>query len=441
MDNQTITNNNWQLYWGYAVEPTTTPGQRMFYVYCPDLFPTQHGDLSLDMSGDTATLVNVDTGEKLSAAVKQTKTLHCELLLLTSDQRAPVIAKGQQGFVLNYAHSDRWFFIPFDRDDCLKTFSNLKLQVPDIATIHKSNEEKPGDTESRHQGLTDDNCYLLELDTKYRKRIRMKTAGSDAERFILNVEMDAEAQTIELWTNQLYNEKHRNTIKIEANRDHNEAGNTGRITLENSSGAQIILDEQDIYLKAPRDIHFITGRNMLSLVEGEFAQTTKGDYALKTYGFQGNWVGKDLSQQVVGDIINQCTNLRSTQTENTTVTTTLTYTATQADRICTTEKTDSNTSTDQVYQNTNFVNKSSNVLSLMADKLAITAETGMVVQGKTIGLNSDQLKLNLSQTLNLTVPELLATASGGSFTSSIRLAGTSVTITSPTINLRGVVVN
>ena len=363
MDNQTITNNNWQLYWGYAVEPTTTPGQRMFYVYCPDLFPTQHGDLSLDMSGDTATLVNVDTGEKLSAAVKQTKTLHCELLLLTSDQRAPVIAKGQQGFVLNYAHSDRWFFIPFDRDDCLKTFSNLKLQVPDIATIHKSNEEKPGDTESRHQGLTDDNCYLLELDTKYRKRIRMKTAGSDAERFILNVEMDAEAQTIELWTNQLYNEKHRNTIKIEANRDHNEAGNTGRITLENSSGAQIILDEQDIYLKAPRDIHFITGRNMLSLVEGEFAQTTKGDYALKTYGFQGNWVGKDLSQQVVGDIINQCTNLRSTQTENTTVTTTLTYTATQADRICTTEKTDSNTSTDQVYQNTNFVNKSSNVLS------------------------------------------------------------------------------
>lgn len=197
----------------------------------------------------------------------------------------------------------------------------------------------------------------------------------------------------------------------------------------------------DIYLKAPRDIHFITGRNMLSLVEGEFAQTTKGDYALKTYGFQGNWVGKDLSQQVVGDIINQCTNLRSTQTENTTVTTTLTYTATQADRICTTEKTDSNTSTDQVYQNTNFVNKSSNVLSLMADKLAIKAETGMVVQGKTIGLNSEQLKLNLSQTLNLTVPELLATASGGSFTSSIRLAGTSVTITSPTINLRGVVVN
>ena len=65
----------------------------------------------------------------------------------------------------------------------------------------------------------------------------------------------------------------------------------------------------------------------------------------------------------------------------------------------------------------------------------------MVMQGKTIGLNSDQLKLNLSQTLNLTVPELLATASGGSFTSSIRLAGTSVTITSPTINLRGVVVN
>ena len=341
--------------------------------------------------------------------------------------------------MLNYAHSDRWFFIPFDRDDCLKTFSNLKLQVPDIATIHKSNEEKPGDTESRHQGLTDDNCYLLELDTKYRKRIRMKTAGSDAERFILNVEMDAEAQTIELWTNQLYNEKHRNTIKIEANRDHNEAGNTGRITLENSSGAQIILDEQDIYLKAPRDIHFITGRNMLSLVEGEFAQTTKGDYALKTYGFQGNWVGKDLSQQVVGDIINQCTNLRSTQTENTTVTTTLTYTATQADRICTTEKTDSNTSTDQVYQNTNFVNKSSNVLSLMADKLAIKAETGMVMQGKTIGLNSDQLKLNLTQTLNLTVPELLATTSGGSFTSSIRLVGTSVTITSPTINLRGVV--
>ena len=46
MDNQTITNNNWQLYWGYAVEPTTTPGQRMFYVYCPDLFPTQQGDLT-----------------------------------------------------------------------------------------------------------------------------------------------------------------------------------------------------------------------------------------------------------------------------------------------------------------------------------------------------------------------------------------------------------
>lgn len=441
MDNQSIVNSIWQVYWGYAVEPTTTPGQRKFYVYCPDLFPTQNGDLSLDMSVDTATLKDVDNNENISARVQQTKTLHCELLLLTQDQRAPVIAKGQQGFVLNYAHSDRWFFIPFDRDDCLKTFSNIRLQVPDIAMIHKGTDEKPGDTESRFEGLTEENCYLIELDTKYNKRIRMKTAGSDAERFLLNLEMDAAMQTIELWTNQMYNEKHRNTIKIEANRDYSETGKVGRITLENSSGSQIIMDDEDIYIKAPRDIHFMAGRNMLTLVEGEFSQTTKGDYALKTYGFQGNWVGKDLSQQVVGDIVNQCTNLRSTQLENTTITTTQTYTATQCNRICTTEKTDSNTSTDQTYQNTNFVNKSSNVLAMTADKITIKAETAMILGGKTIGLNSDELQLALSKTMTLSAPELKLTVPGSQYRSSIKVVPTSVTITSTTINLNGVVNN
>ena len=69
---------------------------------------------------------------------------------------------------MNYAKSDKWFWIPIDRDDYIKTFEHTRIRCADIALVHKagSNEQ-----EERELGLNDDNTYYFEIDTKYDKKI------------------------------------------------------------------------------------------------------------------------------------------------------------------------------------------------------------------------------------------------------------------------------
>ena len=74
--------------------------------------------------------------------------------------------KGQQVLVMNYARSDKWFWIPLDRDDYAKPFEHIKLRCADQAVVHKL-DDSTDEQDEREKALHDDNTYFLEIDTKY----------------------------------------------------------------------------------------------------------------------------------------------------------------------------------------------------------------------------------------------------------------------------------
>lgn len=354
--------SHFSFFWGVLAESTTQKNQRILHVYVPALTPMRNGDISDKGSVTTVDFFNVLTQSREKTDIHLSRTIEAEYLGFQSGQDIPDMYKGQQVLVLNYARGDRWFWIPVDRDNYIKTFEHARISCADVAMVHKAQAygNGLGEEEERKVGLNDDNTYFLEIDTKYRKRILISTAASDGEKYRYFIRLDANEHVLELWDSLADEQgftsvKDHNTIKIES--DPHDSGDNilkGRITLQNEAHTSIVLEDQDLKVMVPRDVIIDVGRNVIHHTAGSHQTTIDQDvhllirgnvirevwgfikakvigmydyffgsnrteevqvnYILKTTGLQDNWFGSRVTKVNTSDLLqaNQITVTAST---------------------------------------------------------------------------------------------------------------------------------
>ena len=303
------------FFWGVLAESTTNKNQRNLRVYVPSLTPLRNGDISDKGSTQSVTMFNVVTQSTETIDIHLSRTIYAEYLGFQSGREIPDMYKGQQVLVMNYAKSDKWFWIPIDRDDYIKTFEHTRLRCADIALVHKAGTTEQ---EEREIGLNDDNTYYFEIDTKYDKKIMMSTSSSDGEKYRYFFKIDPTDHTVTIWDNLSENpEAPHNTIKIESDPTYSSGDMLkGRITLQNEAGATIILEGPDIKIMAPRDVTiaamrdlvinsqndtiFTVTKNLHLNVLGNFVKQVMGFVHKQVKGMYTYLFGSTRTEDVVG---------------------------------------------------------------------------------------------------------------------------------------------
>ena len=298
--------SNFALLWGIAAETTMEKNQRYLHVYSPELTPARNGDVVNKGSTTTIKLFNVNTQSYEERQVHLSSTIYAEYLNLTTDEDVPDIHKGQQVFLFQYKKGDRWFWIPMERDDYIKTFAHHRIRVPDIAIIHKTGEDIP-EEEERVVALTDDNTYFLDIDTKYYKRIVLSTAGTDGEGFRYRITMDAKNHLLELTDAEVdpndptkVKEGTSNVIRIESDPVMSNGLVSGKITLQNKSGATFQLEGEDVKLVVPNNLTVEVGGSVVRHVKGAVGDTIEDNYELTVKKTMAEVVEEDKLVHVKG---------------------------------------------------------------------------------------------------------------------------------------------
>jgi hypothetical protein len=277
---------NWKAYIGITTEPTTSFNQRKFHIYIPELNPLHEGDVTPEYTEFSVNLKNHATNSTECKKVKLTKTVTADYFGVESTRSVPTMVKGQQVIVLNFGTTDKYYWIPLERDDYLKTFERYRLSCANIAMTNKTPAADPTDIKAKKDGLTDDNTYFFEMDTRDRKIIRLQTSDSDGEPWRYYFYIDPEEQSITLWDEHTDKDdpdkQPPNIIKIES-RPMPEI--KGRITMQNASGTTIKLEGEDMYVFVPR--------NMFVDVRGDILTNVKNNVSTN--------IGKCNSLTIVED--------------------------------------------------------------------------------------------------------------------------------------------
>lgn len=253
----------WDLYMGIMTETTSYRNQRKFNIYIAELAPFAEGDIQPELFENKVEIENVYTGKTEQGKVTVSKNVIADYFGTTSSLDVPTMYKGQQVLVLNYGHNDRWYWLPLERDDHLKTFEHYRIHCNDLSVTNKVPDAGSEDIEKKHTGITDDNSYFFEIDTKYKKMIRFRTANTDGEDFRYYFEVDAEAHTIKLWDEASDTSERTtpNQILIESRQPNPAIGTPphGRITVQTADNCSIIMDNVDMTIDVPRNLHINVG--------------------------------------------------------------------------------------------------------------------------------------------------------------------------------------
>ena len=261
--------NSWQIYMGIMVETTIKKNQRWFHIFVPELLPIKVGNVSSEDGSYKISIPNQKTGKTEELNVSTTSTIYADYFGITAGFDVPTMSRGMQVLVMNRLSTDKWYWLPLERDDSLKTFEHFRVSCNDVSVTNKSDSD-PDDVEAKDKGVTDDNSYFFEIDTKYRKHILLSTSASDGEEWRYFFKIDCEQHTVELWDNCVDGSQPNNTIKLESRPD---PQTLGRITLQNASGNSIIMSGKDTMVNIPRNLVVNVGGATTMQFVGDVAET------------------------------------------------------------------------------------------------------------------------------------------------------------------------
>lgn len=268
-----IKQDRWRIFVGYLAESTAYLNQRTFHVYVPEFLPTLTGDITPETATQTVEVMNVMTNQKESVNVKTSTTITAEYFGVLTSRSVPTMYKNQQVLVLNYSSDDRFFWLPLERDDYLRTFEQIRFSALDQAVTNKS-MAVGDDNEKKQAGITNDNTYFFEIDTKYHKHILMSTSASDGEAWRYFFKIDSNSRSIEIWDQSIDDPSiPPNSITLESQPI---PGCRGRIKLENAAGTSITMEDKNMMIHVPKNLEIYVGGNLVTHVEGTTTSSFKG---------------------------------------------------------------------------------------------------------------------------------------------------------------------
>lgn len=329
----------WQVYFGILADSTREWNQREFYVYVPELSPFHNGDITTEYTNQKIDLENVGTGSREQTSVQVTRTVKAEYMGVESSKSVPTMVKGQQVLVFEFASTGKFYWMALERDDHLKTFERVRLSCANIATTNKTPSASPTDIKAKKDGLTNENTYYLEIDTKDKKLIQLATSSSDGEPWRYYIKMDPVAKCIELWDEHSVDKSNPdyqppNVIKLESRPLPNVRG---KITLQNASGTTIELEDKNLKVVVPGnvtvdvtgDVHTNVSGKVYTNIEGDRNTTIKQNEAIVIGKNRGIAIGVDDKLDVTGNKLEKIN-------KNYTVETILTFSEKQQKRVSTT---------------------------------------------------------------------------------------------------------
>lgn len=380
--------SRYQLFIGILADSTIEKNQRWFHVYIPELLPFQRGDVSPTGATTPVTVHNILTDTDETTEVNLVSTVHAEYFGTNTSMDVPTMNRGMQVLVFNYAHTDNWYWIPLERDDCYKTFEHVRIRCADIAMTNKLEESPPlGDNEERAKALTDDNCYFFEIDTKYSKKVRISTAATDGEKFRYYFEIDPSLQAITLTDESVDKSQPPNKLTIESK----PGGTTlGRITMQNAAGTTIAMVGPDMIINVPGNLTFNIGGDTAFANEGNVTSTINGNRISAVAGNESQRVDGATARTFHNDVID-------TYSTNLTETIAAAHSETQSSRTTVTEAS----------------SWKSSAWSLQSNMLNIDSQQSIINSNIT---NITCLDLTLTSTGNVSITSVNTSLTQGAFT-------------------------
>lgn len=168
--------NRWQLYLGIITEPTIKKNQRWFHIFVPEFLPTKTGDVTAEDAKHTVKLENVLTNKQEELNYNVTATIYAEYFGFTSGLDVPTMYRNMQVLVLNYSSTDKWYWIPLERDDSYKTFEHYRISCADQSV---TNKKVPTESPTTDSGGTIGG--LTPLDTSNERTSSLLDMMSDSE--------------------------------------------------------------------------------------------------------------------------------------------------------------------------------------------------------------------------------------------------------------------
>lgn len=268
--------SRWSCYVGILVDSTTYKNQRWFHIFCPELLPYKTEDVTIENTEHSINIENILTNTTESKTIKGTTTIYADYFGLDFSRDVPTMYRGMQVLVVNYGNSDKYYWLPMERDDYLRPFEHNRISCLDIAQTNK--KQIDGDNiEEKDATITDDNSYYFEIDTKYNKQILMSTANSDGEAWRYFFKINANEHVVELWDQCSDGSQLNNLIKLES-RPGMDSKNKGRITLQTAGGTEVVLNSEDLHIKVPRNMTLSVGGDLAVQVKGSVAKAVGKDY-------------------------------------------------------------------------------------------------------------------------------------------------------------------
>ena len=269
--------NKFSLYFGIAVEDKL-PNAETLHICILELNPFVEGEIKQETE-------TVQVGDDTSG-IRENATLSNSIeadyfSILTNRRYAPDVKKGEQVFVFRYADSRKYYWFPIGRDDYLRRTERYTIGV-------SNNQTTPN-------GLSDNNSYTLELDTKYNKHIFIKTSKTDGEKFQYLIKIDAKQNTVHIC------DDNDNQILLDSN--------VPRIFLSNSEGAFIDIVKKNVMIAALEDVIIKAGRQFVLDTPIISSQNTIGSGATEfnsrnmTFNANGSFVVNSPSIGLNGAVV------------------------------------------------------------------------------------------------------------------------------------------
>lgn len=236
--------NKFSVYFAIVLEDKK-PNDEIIYVQLLELNPFVEG--KVEIQTDT-----VEVGDALSntyETVEVTNSIEATYFsFLTNRAYAPDVKKNEQVLVFRYADSQKYYWFPLGRDDYLRRTERVTIRASNNLTVP--------------QGLSDNNSYTIELDTKYQGHILIKTSKTSGEKYQYQIKIDTQKNTIQLCDDD------NNYILIDSN--------IPRVMLSNREGSIVDVVKKNVNLIAPEDIILKAGRQILLNTPVMCSKNTQG---------------------------------------------------------------------------------------------------------------------------------------------------------------------